>query len=77
MDYYRQVRMLSDNFQTVAWIDEAGAKVGKTLKLKDSDDPEREWVVAWASETRIPRRRRLSELGKGESLRIEGLIAHQ
>lgn len=48
-----QCDLSSGDSRTRAYIPESGAKVGYTMKLKDSDDPDRFWTVVSVPETGI------------------------
>ena len=53
MDYYKQCTLRSGNTETVAWIEERGAKVGYSVTLEDSEDPARWWEVVLTGSNRI------------------------
>lgn len=46
----RQCTLTSGTSITKAWIDAYRARVGKPVRLLDSEDPERIWLVAVAGE---------------------------
>lgn len=52
--FHRQCTLKRENLETVAWIEEWGAKVGNILKLKDSTPPNEEWEVVSVGATRVP-----------------------
>lgn len=53
MKFYRQCTLRSGNTETVAWIEEHGARVGNRVTLKDTEDPEKIWTVRTASTQRL------------------------
>ncbi len=53
MKYMRQCVLRSGNSHTTAWIDESGAKRGKSITLTDSDSPKKIWVVEQVYARRI------------------------
>lgn len=55
MKFYRQCILQHDKFITVAWIEERGAKLGFSVTLKDSEDPNQLWEVTFVGAYRIPK----------------------
>lgn len=54
MEYYRQCTMQNENTQTVAWIEERGAKEGFSVRFKDVGD-EKWWTVLAVGPVRLPK----------------------
>lgn len=54
MEFYRQCRFRSGNTETVAWIEERGAKVGYFVTFEDDDQEGRLWEVLSVGQ-RIPK----------------------
>jgi hypothetical protein len=77
MEYYRQCTLKSGNVETVAWIEEYGAKVGCSVTLKDAEDPEQVWEVTQASTTRIPKTEALEKAREAVEFKKRGSIANQ
>jgi hypothetical protein len=74
-DFFRQCVLKSENFETVAWIPERGAKVGYQVTLKDSDEPLRLWTVLSASSMRLPMQEALEKAREAIEFKRRGSIA--
>jgi hypothetical protein len=50
-----QVRLRSGTAERTCWIPATAARAGTDVTLKNSEEPERWWTVAWAgTERRLP-----------------------
>jgi len=76
MEYYRQCTLKSENLETVAWINESSARETALVKLKDSDDPAREWRVVAVGPTRITQTEAQEQARAAHSFKQAGSIAN-
>lgn len=71
--FYRQCVLESGPAQLVAWIEEASAKVGAEVALKDHGGPDRWWEVVSVGSTRLSEE--VAERRQRESLKLQKKLA--
>jgi hypothetical protein len=75
--FYRQCTLKRGNTQTVAWIEERGAKLDHCVTLKDSDDPKAFWEVIEVGTTRLSNLEVQAQARQSTDFKRMGSIANQ